>query len=124
MDIRAWTKNTIYINPGERVLVHTGIYANIPLGYEIQVRSRSGLTLKRGLIVANSPGTIDSSYTGEIGIIIYDISKEKQLIENGERIAQLVLSKVELADIEKVDHIDIDSTNTRGTKGFGHSGTK
>lgn len=123
MDIRAWMDTKLQLNPGERALVHTGIYANIPMGYELQVRSRSGLTLKKGLIVANSPGTIDSSYTGEIGIIIYNISNTIQQIESGERIAQLVLAKVEHANMEIVNSIEVDPNNTRKDGGFGHTGT-
>lgn len=121
LDIRAWIKETsLTIEPGDRVLVHTGIYADIPKGFELQVRSRSGLTLKRGLIVANEPGTIDESYTGEICIILYNISKEKQTISTGDRIAQLVLSKVEHAKI--VETSMITKNTSRNDGGFGHTG--
>lgn len=122
MDIRAWLEENVILMPGERKLIHTGISVDIPTGYELQVRSRSGLTLKKGLVVANSPGTIDSSYTGEIGIILYNIGKIPQLIKSGERIAQLVLSKVEVAKLEEID--EINKTSLRGDGGFGHTGTK
>lgn len=122
MDIRAWLQEPeIVIAPGERVLIHTGIYANIPQGYELQVRSRSGLTLKKGLVVANGIGTVDSSYKGEIGVILINLSKEHQRIEDDERIAQLVLMKVEIPEVVEVD--EIDKTGDRGG-GFGHTGTK
>ena len=122
MDIRAWLgQPSITLMPGERVLIHTGIYANIPQDYELQVRSRSGLTYKRGLVVANGIGTIDSSYKDEIGVILHNISQEVQTVEEGERVAQLVLIKVEKARINTVDEINRDGD--RGG-GFGHTGTK
>jgi dUTP pyrophosphatase len=124
LDIRAWiddgTNNIAVIPSGERLLVHTGIYANIPEGYELQVRSRSGLTLKSGLIVANEPGTIDESYTGEICVILYNIDKVLHSISTGDRIAQLVMAKVEHPKIVEIK--EITKTTTRGSGGFGHTG--
>lgn len=107
------------IEPFQRVLIPTGIFLEIPIGYEAQVRPRSGLALKRGLTVLNSPGTIDSDYRGEVGVIIVNLSNEIQKIEYGERIAQLVFSKV-----ERVEFIQVESLNqtVRGGGGFGHTG--
>ena len=121
MDIRAWMNNPITLEPFERVLIHTGIFLQIPEGYEVQVRSRSGLTLKKGLIVLNEPGTIDADYRGEVGVILYNSGKEPQIIEPGERIAQLVVVKVEHAELEEVEEIDKEATE-RGAGGFGHTG--
>lgn len=121
MDIRAWMNNPITLEPFERVLIHTGIFLQIPEGYEVQVRSRSGLTLKKGLIVLNEPGTIDADYRGEVGVILYNSGKEPQIIEPGERIAQLVVAKVEHAELEEVEEIDKEATE-RGAGGFGHTG--
>lgn len=107
------------IEPFQRVLIPTGIFLEIPIGYEAQVRPRSGLALKRGLTVLNSPGTIDSDYRGEVGVIIVNLSNEIQKIEYGERIAQLVFSKV-----ERVEFMQVESLNqtVRGGGGFGHTG--
>lgn len=121
MDIRAWMNNPITLEPFERVLIHTGIFLQIPEGYEVQVRSRSGLALKKGLIVLNEPGTIDADYRGEVGVILYNSGKEPQIIEPGERIAQLVVAKVEHAELEEVEEIDKEATE-RGAGGFGHTG--
>lgn len=107
------------IEPFQRVLIPTGIFLEIPVGYEAQVRPRSGLALKRGLTVLNSPGTIDSDYRGEVGVILVNLSNEIQKIDYGERIAQLVFSKV-----ERVEFIQVESLNqtVRGGGGFGHTG--
>lgn len=96
MDLYADIKDSIYIKPMERVLIPTGIYIELPKGYEAQVRPRSGLSLKKGLTVANAPGTIDSDYRGEIGVIMVNLSNEEQVIEKGERIAQMIVAKYSL----------------------------
>jgi dUTP pyrophosphatase len=125
LDVRAWVEGEpIVIEPHERKLIPTGLYVELPVGYEFQVRSRSGLALKEGLIVLNSPGTIDSDYRGEIGIILYNVGNEAKTINNGDRIAQLVLAKVEMAEFEIKHWIDTDLDNFRGNGGFGHSGIK
>ena len=110
----------ILLQPGERVLIHTGLYFEIPDDYEIQVRSRSGLSLNRGLIVLNEPATIDSDYRGELGVILYNASDREQLIENGDRVAQIVLMKVEKIKFNVKEEIKEDTD--RGSGGFGHTG--
>ena len=122
LDVRAWIKEgSVTLCPGERKLIHTGLYCNIPSGYEIQVRSRSGFTLKKGIVVANSPGTIDSSYKDEICIILYNISDSLVTIFDNDKIAQFVVAKVEKVDPVIVS--EIDRTGDRGG-GFGHSGVR
>lgn len=113
------TKNCI-IKPGERVLIGTGLKATVKIGYEIQIRPRSGLALKQGLTVLNTPGTIDSDYRGEIGVIIINNSSVDRFINFGDRIAQMVVQKVELLDIEVVDKLP--DNLERGEGGFGHTG--
>lgn len=108
----------VYIEPFDAVLVPTGIKMEIPYGYEFQIRPRSGFSLKNKIIILNSPGTIDSDYRGEIKIIMFNLNKEKFFIKKGERIAQIVLSKVEKANFIKGE---IDFTK-RGDGGFGHTG--
>ena len=122
MDIMAafLPEHGVLLQPGERMLIHTGLYFEIPDGYEIQVRSRSGLSLKRGLIVLNEPGTIDADYRGELGVILYNASNEEQLIENGDRVAQIVLMKVEKIKFNVKEKITEDTD--RGSGGFGHTG--
>lgn len=122
-DIRASLaeKNSIVVKPGERVLVPTGLSMEIPHGYEIQVRPRSGLSLKSSLMVVNSPGTIDCDYRGEVNIIIGNFGKEDYVIEHGLRIAQLVLSPVIHA---KYELTNILGETQRGTGGFGSTGTR
>ena len=125
MDIMAWlpeSEEGLVLKPGERTLIHTGLYFEIPDGYEIQVRSRSGLSLKRGLIVLNEPATIDSDYRGELGVILYNASDREQLIENGDRVAQIVLMKVEKIKFNVKKEIKEDTD--RGSGGFGHTGEK
>ena len=112
----------ILLQPEERILIHTGLYFEIPDDYEIQVRSRSGLSLKRGLIVLNEPATIDSDYRGELGVILYNASDREQLIENGDRVAQIVLMKVEKIKFNVKEKITEETD--RGTGGFGHTGRK
>ncbi|NLA73974.1 MAG: dUTP diphosphatase [Deltaproteobacteria bacterium] len=119
MDIRAWTDMDIILNPGEIRLVPTGLSISIPDGYEAQIRPRSGLALKYGIGMVNSPGTIDSDYRGEIGIIMINHGDKPFTVRRGDRIAQMVISKVCHAELVMVD--DLDSTS-RGDGGFGHSG--
>ena len=119
LDIRANIEETIELKPLDRVLVPTGIYLGIPDGYEVQVRPRSGMALKRGLTVLNTPGTIDSNFIGEIGVIIINLSNEIQNILPGEKIAQLVVMKVEKANLEVVSKL---SETNRGSDGYGSSG--
>ncbi|MCJ7553987.1 MAG: dUTP diphosphatase [Ignavibacteriaceae bacterium] len=119
MDIRAALKEEIILKPGQIELVPTNISVEIPFGYEIQVRPRSGLAIKHGISVLNSPGTIDSDYRGEVKIILINLSKEGFKISSGDRIAQLVLSKVYLAELKESDELN---DSRRGEGGFGHTG--
>lgn len=120
MDIRANINEPLVLGPGERYAVPTGIYVELPENTEIQVRPRSGLALKKGLTVLNSPGTIDQNYRGEIKVILINLDKNEQTIEPGERIAQLVFAKVEKAELEEIEVISKDTD--RGASGFGDSG--
>ena len=119
MDLRAWLEEPLTLQPLQRALVHTGIYIALPEGYECQIRPRSGLALKRGLTVLNTPGTIDADYRGEVGVILVNLSNEPQTIENGERICQMVVTRHSTVKWTLVD--DLDATD-RGTGGFGHTG--
>lgn len=119
MDVRAFIDNPKVIAPLERTLIKTGLYVEMAKGYEIQVRPRSGLALKKGITVLNSPGTIDADYRGEIGVILINLSEEDFKINSGDRIAQLVVCKHEQPVIEEVDQI---SSSERGEKGFGSTG--
>ena len=119
MDVRAFVETPITLEPLERALVKTGLFAELEKGFEIQVRPRSGLALKKGITVLNSPGTIDADYRGEIGIILINLSKEKFIINSGERIAQLVVSKHEQPIIKLSDSL---GDTQRGEKGFGSTG--
>ena len=119
MDVRANISEPIVLGSLERVLVPTGIKMAIPEGYEVQVRPRSGLALKHGISIANTPGTIDSDYRGEIGVILINLSKEEYIIQLQERIGQLVLNKVAQMDFEVVESLD---ETERGAGGFGHTG--
>ncbi|MDX1348597.1 MAG: dUTP diphosphatase [Putridiphycobacter sp.] len=121
VDLRAHTSETITLKPLERALVKTGLFIEIPEGYEAQVRPRSGLAYKNGITVLNSPGTIDADYRGEIGVILVNLSNEAFKIENGERIAQLVFAKYEQANFTEVDTL---SETERGKGGFGSTGKK
>ena len=120
MDLRAYLEKNENIAPGEYKLIPTGICIKIPRGYEAQVRPRSGLALKKGITVLNSPGTIDSDYRGEIGVILINHSTVDYEVKSGERIAQLVFSKHENIHWENVNHID---SSSRGEGGFGSTGT-
>ena len=119
MDIRANIDHIVTLVPGERFIVPTGIYLEIPEDYEIQIRPRSGLALKKGITVLNTPATIDQNYRGEIKVILINLDSNEQTIEPGERIAQLVFAKVERAELIEVD--EIDENTDRGTTGFGDS---
>jgi len=121
MDIRAAIDDELVINSGEIKLVPTNLIFEIPEGYEIQVRPRSGLALKHGIGLLNSPGTIDSDYRGEVGIIMNNISKENFVVKRGDRIAQIVLTQIYKAEILEVESI---SESQRGDGGFGHTGKK
>lgn len=121
MDLRANITESITLNSLERTIVKTGLFIELPIGYEAQVRPRSGLAFKNGITVLNSPGTIDADYRGEIGIILVNLSSEAFVIENGERIAQLIITKHERAEWIEVQEI---SETSRGEGGFGSTGIK
>lgn len=121
VDLRANLNDPVQINPLERDLISTGIFIELPVGYEAQVRPRSGLAMKKGLSVLNSPGTIDADYRGEVKVILINLSQETVTIENGERIAQMVIQKHEQADWEEVEMLN---ETSRGTGGFGSTGHK
>ena len=121
MDIRANIDSEIILKPLERTLVKTGIYIQLPLGYEAQIRPRSGLAFKKGVTVLNSPGTIDADYRGEIGIVLVNLSSKEFAIKDGERIAQMVIAKHEHADWIEVETLD---DSKRGTGGFGSTGVR
>jgi len=119
MDIRANLEESMIIRPLQRVLVPTGIFTEIPAGFEAQIRPRSGLALKQGITCLNSPGTVDADYRGEIKVILINLSGEDQVVENGDRIAQVVFQKVEGVSWEEVSSI---SNSDRNEGGFGHTG--
>lgn len=121
MDLRANLNEPIILKPFERILVNTGLFLELPIGIEAQVRPRSGLAVKKGITVLNAPGTIDADYRGEVGVILVNLSKEEFKIENGERIAQLVIAKHERAEWMEVDQL---SKTSRGAGGFGSTGTQ
>lgn len=121
MDIHCYLTEPVTLQPLERKLLPTGLFMELPAGYEAQIRPRSGLALKRGLTVLNSPGTIDADYRGEIGIILINLSQEPQTIESGERIAQMVIARHEQPEVVEVETL---SDTERGAGGFGHSGVK
>ncbi len=121
MDLRANLKNAITLKPLERVIIKTGLFIELPIGYEAQVRPRSGLAAKKGITVLNAPGTIDTDYRGEIGVILVNLSNEDFIIENGKRIAQLVIAKHERAEWIEVETL---TQTSRGEGGFGSTGTK
>lgn len=121
MDLRANISEAITLKPLERSIVKTGLFIELPLGYEAQVRPRSGLAAKNGITVLNSPGTIDADYRGEIGVILVNLSNESFTIENGERVAQLVIAKHQHISWKEVKSLE---ETVRGTGGFGSTGTK
>ena len=121
MDLRANLTQPIVIEPMGRALIPTGLFMELPIGYEAQVRPRSGLALKKGITCLNSPGTIDADYRGEVGVILANLSKETFVVENGERIAQMVIAKHERAEWVEAEEL---STTERGAGGFGSTGVK
>lgn len=121
MDLRASLTDSRILKPLERTIVGTGLFIELPIGYEAQVRPRSGLAAKKGITVLNAPGTIDADYRGEIGVILVNLSKEDFVIQNGERIAQLVIAKHERAEWVVTEEL---SETERGEGGFGSTGVK
>lgn len=119
MDIRAYINEPIELQPLQRVLVPTGLFLEIPEGYEAQIRPRSGLAAKQGITVLNTPGTIDADYRGEIKIILVNLSNEQVTINTGERVAQMVFQKVEKVELEETTSLQ---ETERGAGGFGHTG--
>ncbi len=119
MDLRANLDKPVILKPMERKIIPTGLYIALPEGYEAQIRPRSGLAIKHGITLVNTPGTIDADYRGEIGIIMINLSNEDFEIKDGERIAQMVINKYEKIDWEPVDHLD---KTSRGEGGFGSTG--
>ena len=121
MDLRANLETAVVLQPLERAIIKTGLFIELPIGSEAQVRPRSGLAAKKGITVLNAPGTIDADYRGEIGVILVNLSNETFTVENGERIAQLVIAKHERADWQQVEEL---SSTERGAGGFGSTGVK
>jgi dUTP pyrophosphatase len=119
MDLRAWLPEPVILKPMERKLIPTGLFFEIPEGYEVQVRPRSGMAIHHGITCLNSPGTVDSDYRGEIKIILVNLSAEPHTINSGERIAQMIVSKFEKAILKTVSRLQ---STARGTGGFGHTG--
>lgn len=121
-DLSASLNEPITINPMERKLVPTGLYIELEPGYEAQVRPRSGLALKKGITVLNTPGTVDSDYRGEVGVILINLSNEPFVVNNGDRIAQMVIAKYEYATFVYAQNLDELTDTVRGAGGFGHTG--
>ncbi len=121
MDLRANLEQAVILKPLERKLIPTGLFMELPEGFEAQIRPRSGLALKKGISVLNTPGTIDADYRGEIGIILVNLSAETFVVEHGERICQMVINKVESIQWSQVESLE---ESERGKGGFGHTGTK
>lgn len=121
MDLRASLEEPVLLKARERRLIPTGLFMELPEGYEAQIRPRSGLALKKGISVLNTPGTIDADYRGEIGIILINLSDKDFMVENGERICQMVINKVETIAWSQVESLE---DSERGDGGFGHTGTK
>jgi dUTP pyrophosphatase len=119
MDLRANIDNEIELKPLQRALVPTGLFVEIPVGYEAQIRPRSGLAIKKGITVLNSPGTIDADYRGEVCLIMVNLSDENFVIKNGERIGQMIIAKHEKAEWLPTDSLEV---TARGAGGFGHTG--
>ena len=119
MDLRAALHIPVTLQPLQRTLIPTGLFVEIPLGYEIQIRPRSGLAIKQGITCLNTPGTIDSDYRGEIKIILINLSSEEQVISHGDRIAQMIVQRTEKAEFEQVEFLN---ETERATGGFGHTG--
>jgi dUTP pyrophosphatase len=121
MDLRANLDNEIVLKPLERSLVPTGLFIELPVGYEAQIRPRSGLAIKKGISLLNTPGTIDADYRGEIKIILVNLSNNDFVVVDGERVAQMIINKVEQAEWIEVEELQ---QTERGAGGFGHTGTK
>lgn len=121
MDLRANLEESIVLKPLERCLVPTGLYIALPEGYEAQVRPRSGLALKKGITVLNAPGTVDADYRGEVGVLLVNLSQEDFVVNDGERVAQMVIARHETADFIEVEELD---ETERGAGGYGHTGVK
>lgn len=121
MDLRAWLPEPIVINPGERALIPTGIHISLPQGCEARIQPRSGLALKQGITCNNAPGCVDSDYRGDIGVILINHGKEPFKVENGDRIAQMIISKYERVEWLNADTLD---ETERGDGGFGHTGAR
>ncbi|MFQ7114622.1 dUTP diphosphatase [Hallella bergensis] len=121
MDLRASLDESVVLKPMERRLISTGLHIALPEGFEAQVRPRSGLALKRGITVLNSPGTIDADYRGEVMVLLVNFSQEDFTVNDGERIAQMVIARYEQAEMEVVEVLD---ETERGTGGYGHTGVK
>ncbi len=120
MDLRANLAAPVLLKPLQRCLIPTGLYISLPAGFEAQIRPRSGLALKKGITLLNTPGTIDADYRGEIGVIVVNLSADDFIIEDGERIAQMVIARYEQVEWEQVQVLD---ETERGDGGFGHTGT-
>ena len=121
MDLRANLDEPVTLKPLERRLIPTGLHIALPAGYEAQVRPRSGLALKKGITVLNTPGTIDADYRGEIGVVLINLSQDEFVVNDGERIAQMVIARHEQGEFIEVDALD---ETERGEGGYGHTGTK
>lgn len=121
MDIRAYLQQPVILQPLERSLISTGLYIELPQGYEAQIRPRSGMAIKQGITCLNSPGTVDSDYRGELKIILINLSNVIQTINHGDRIAQMVIAKTEKAELILVQEL---TESVRGEGGFGHTGIK
>jgi dUTP pyrophosphatase len=119
LDIRAFLPNSITLQPFQRELIPTGLFIELPIGYEVQIRPRSGLAIKHGITCLNSPGTIDADYRGEIKVILINLGNESVTINDGDRIAQMVIQKVEQVELVQVEVL---SSTERGAGGFGHTG--
>lgn len=121
MDLRANIEEPIVLKPMERRLIPTGLYMALPQGFEAQIRPRSGLAFKKGITVLNSPGTIDSDYRGELMVLLINLSTEEFIVNNGERIAQMVIARHEVAEFQVVEELD---DTERGAGGWGHTGVR
>lgn len=121
MDIRANLEQPVLLQPLERKLIPTGLFIELPVGFEVQIRPRSGLAMKQGITCLNSPGTIDSDYRGELKVILINLSSEPQLLQHGDRIAQMIVSTMVTADLNLVEILN---NTLRGEGGFGHTGKK
>ncbi len=121
MDLRANIETAVSLEPMERILIPTGLFIELPQGHEAQIRPRSGLAIKQGLTLLNAPGTVDADYRGEIKIILVNLSREKQVIHPGDRIAQMIIARFERAGWDQVASLAV---SNRGQGGFGHTGKK